>query len=193
MANVRNEYREIRNILNRGLFSRTTFALFIEIVLMIFRRVVSKFSYFHLMYYPSDIRRISDTVQASTDYKNTYKIKTIASGPKKLKLANGYLDFETMPNWRQSFDEQEQFFSLHRWNDTDGVNFVTSGIGTANVCNQYESRRLIRPNFVNATPKAVRRITSPSTCKSGVRLGFALDDTPKTNRPHSRKRTIPIL
>tara|TARA_B110000967_G_C18891541_1_gene567734 strand:- start:378 stop:2054 length:1677 start_codon:yes stop_codon:yes gene_type:complete len=68
------------------------------------------------MYYPSDIRRISDTVQVLTDYKNTFKIKSIAIGPKKLKLAKGYLEFETMPNWQQSFDEQEQFFSLHRWN-----------------------------------------------------------------------------
>jgi len=116
MAKERSEYREIRNILNRGLFSRTTFALSMEIVSMISRRIVSKFSTFHLKYYPSDIRRISDTVQVSTDCKSNHKVDPIPSGPKQLKLATGYFNFDTMPNWRQSFDEQEQFFSLHRWN-----------------------------------------------------------------------------
>jgi|LWDU01.1.fsa_nt_gi hypothetical protein len=116
MASERSEYREIRNILNRGFLSRTTFALFIEIMSMLSRRIVSKFKYFHLKYYPTDIRRISNTIHTSTDYKNNHKVDPIRSGPKKLRLATGYVEFDTMPNWQQSFDEQEQFFSLHRWN-----------------------------------------------------------------------------
>ncbi len=83
---------------------------------MLSRRIVSKFKYFHLKYYPTDIRRISNTIQISTDYKNNHKVNPIRSGPKQLKLATGYVEFDTMPNWQQSFDEQEQFFSLHRWN-----------------------------------------------------------------------------
>ena len=116
MASERSEYREMRNILKQGLLSRASFALSIEIMSMLSRRIVSKFKYFHLRHYPTDIRRISDAVHTSTDYKNNHKVDCIRSGPKQLKLAAGYLVFDTMPNWQQSFDEQEQFFSLHRWN-----------------------------------------------------------------------------
>ena len=116
MVSQRSEYREIRNILKRGFFSKTTFALFIEIISMISRRIVSKFNYFHLKYYPTDIRRISKTIQTSINFKNNHKVVPISSGPKQLKLATGYLKFDATPNWHQPFDEQEQFFSLHRWN-----------------------------------------------------------------------------
>ena len=116
MANTRSEYREIRNILKQGMLSKASFALFIEIMSMLSRRIVSKFKYFHLKYYPTNIKKISNTIYIPTDYKNNHEVSPIRSGPKHLKLATGYLDFDTMPNWQQSFDEQEQFFSLHRWN-----------------------------------------------------------------------------
>lgn len=37
-------------------------------------------------------------------------------GPRRLKLAVGYLALGDTPNWAQAFDDGEQYVSLHRWN-----------------------------------------------------------------------------
>ena len=42
--------------------------------------------------------------------------ETTPLGPARLKLAIGYFYFERDPEWKSSFDDQEQYVSLHRWN-----------------------------------------------------------------------------
>ena len=34
----------------------------------------------------------------------------------RLKVASGWLSFESIPNWKINFNEFEQHVSLHRWN-----------------------------------------------------------------------------
>lgn len=40
----------------------------------------------------------------------------VPPGPLRLRLACGYLHFESDPEWKTSFDDSEQYVSLHRWN-----------------------------------------------------------------------------
>jgi len=116
MSGKRGEYREIRNILSQGPLSKASLTLFLEIVSTLFRRVISRFGHFHLRYYPDNIRRLSLNIRAVKFETVSCQSLNIVNGPKRLELAYGYLDFDTIPNWRESFDDQEQFFSLHRWN-----------------------------------------------------------------------------
>src|SRR3989338_2416449 len=37
------------------------------------------------------------------------------SGRGRLKLAAGFLEYNSQPNWKVSFDDPEQLMSLHRW------------------------------------------------------------------------------
>jgi glycosyltransferase involved in cell wall biosynthesis len=40
----------------------------------------------------------------------------LPDGPRRLKLAAGYLYFDEWPNWGAAFSDHEQLVSLHRWN-----------------------------------------------------------------------------
>jgi glycosyltransferase involved in cell wall biosynthesis len=40
----------------------------------------------------------------------------LCDGPRRLKLATGWLDFDGWPAWKTQFDDHEQYVSLHRWN-----------------------------------------------------------------------------
>lgn len=114
----RNEYREILNILKKSFFSLITLSLIKEIILVLYKKIFekNKNNSFHKKYYPADVKRISDSITCSKTFENTHKITAIANGPRYLKLASGTLKFSEKPNWKKSYDDYEQFVSLHRWN-----------------------------------------------------------------------------
>lgn len=116
MFEKRSEYREMQNILKTGLMSRVAIALYWELGLMLFRRVTLKGRFSNLKYYPLNVRKIADSLEEPGQQHVEKHINLIHNGPRKLKLANGYIEFDLEPNWHQLFEEHEQFVSLHRWN-----------------------------------------------------------------------------
>ncbi len=44
------------------------------------------------------------------------EVQPVPPGPLRLRLACSYLHFKSDPEWKTSFDDAEQYVSLHRWN-----------------------------------------------------------------------------
>lgn len=83
------------------------------------RRVGNRMLRRREIYYPPQFRSLAAAVpilaarhEPIVDAHPT----SLPGGPRRLKLATGYLDFEGWPKWDSSFSDHEQFVSLHRWN-----------------------------------------------------------------------------
>ena len=68
--------------------------------------------------YPINVRKLLKNC-ALSNYKslkindNLFNLK---KGPRRLKIATGWLNFDKLPNWHTNLLEFEQYVSLHRWN-----------------------------------------------------------------------------
>lgn len=100
--------------------SRTSYIL--EIIRIFIKAIIRRFCNFFLtnriILYPDKVRVLCKKCKIH-NYKKL-KIKNILfypqNGPKRLKIATGWLSFTKIPNWKTNFSEFEQFVSLHRWN-----------------------------------------------------------------------------
>lgn len=71
------------------------------------------------IYYPPQIKSLAAAVPIlATRHEFTADVypTSLPDGPRRLKLATGYLDFDGWPKWDSPFRDHEQFVSLHRWN-----------------------------------------------------------------------------
>lgn len=66
--------------------------------------------------YPSAIRRLVVTLPAVGAAPVAVPAAVLGAGPRRLKLATGWLQFDSWPDWRTEFEDHEQYVSLHRWN-----------------------------------------------------------------------------
>lgn len=69
--------------------------------------------------YPPGIRVLARKVQTPNSQPEgvvSPPPDTVPEGPRRLKLATGYLPFESWLKWDTSFNDHEQEVSLHRWN-----------------------------------------------------------------------------
>ena len=68
-------------------------------------------------WYPPTVRRAlrGVTLMAASTAKTNADTSACPAGPVRLKLAVGYLDWVDASDWHRSFEDSEQFVSLHRW------------------------------------------------------------------------------
>lgn len=66
--------------------------------------------------YPAAIRSLLATLPQAPAPEVAAPAAQLGDGPRRLKLATGWLDFEAWPAWKMHFDDHEQYVSLHRWN-----------------------------------------------------------------------------
>ncbi|MCS0606992.1 glycosyltransferase [Massilia solisilvae] len=66
--------------------------------------------------YPPAIRALAATLPAPEQVEVEPAAPVLAQGPRRLKLATGWLRFDAWPNWATPFQDHEQYVSLHRWN-----------------------------------------------------------------------------
>jgi len=68
-------------------------------------------------WYPPTVRR--QLAQVGPFKPSTASLVATAPrppGPSRIRLAIGYLEFVDYPDWRTTFEDGEQYVSLHRWN-----------------------------------------------------------------------------
>lgn len=84
------------------------------------RRLSNRYLHSRVRHYPADIRRLAEAVSAQSQGQSPGQLKrpvsNLPSGPCRLKLATGYIEFSDWPDWATEFEDHEQFVSMHRWN-----------------------------------------------------------------------------
>ena len=104
------------------LFNRKIIKALIFYYKIFFRALNYRYFKIKYFYYPYDIKKLSLEIEKKirprriVEEENSRSKVFIPNGPKKLKLANGYLEFDAYPNWNIKFKDDEQTLSLHRWN-----------------------------------------------------------------------------
>jgi len=80
------------------------------------RRILNRLLYQRMHRYPRNVRVLANTISIPQLTQYPTPNSTLPDGPRRLKLATGYLYFDDQPNWDTTFDDHEMFVSLHRWN-----------------------------------------------------------------------------
>lgn len=113
----KNDFKEISNILLRVRSMQISHVLIKNIFSSLSRRLYRKSNHFNIQFYPSRVRDLSKKISIRSSNSAIihnpnpfFTEKTI-----KLKLAKGFIEFINKPSWNKSFDDDELFFSLHRW------------------------------------------------------------------------------
>lgn len=117
MSLIKNDFKEILNLLIRVRSLKISLILFRNIFASVERRLHRNSKHFNYQSYPARVKDLSKTILTkssnSTIIHNPniyFKDKTI-----QLKLAKGFIEFANKPIWNKLFDDDELFFSLHRW------------------------------------------------------------------------------
>jgi glycosyltransferase involved in cell wall biosynthesis len=66
--------------------------------------------------YPRSIRAMLASLPHKAAPEVAAPAAQLGEGPRRLKLATGWLNFDAWPAWNTHFDDHEQYVSLHRWN-----------------------------------------------------------------------------
>ena len=82
----------------------------------IYRAATVRFLRGLMIQYPPAMAQLARNIPTTVAQHFNYRFKYDDNRNIRLKLAVGYLTFETNESWRQSFNSHENFVSLHRWN-----------------------------------------------------------------------------
>lgn len=108
---------ERRNLIRRCANPLLAFSLLMVVLDAVWRRVSNRVFRGHAVHYPAHLRRqVAGLGAAACDDALSWEGGGPDSGPRRLRLAVGYLEFEHEPDWRRGFEDEEQLVSLHRWN-----------------------------------------------------------------------------
>lgn len=77
---------------------------------------MNKSAFLRRMFYPAELLSIFSLMDRAPVKYFSLSPRGLCGGPRRLKLATGWLHFDTLPFWGQAFDDDEQYLSLHRWN-----------------------------------------------------------------------------
>lgn len=121
---IQRSSRELQNLIRRCLDPQIASQLLRDLVASIWRRVSNRSLRGHRLHYPPNIRELSRAITTlNASVLNSEPATGIVCnstdksyGPKRLKLAVGFSEFNDIPDWLAEFDDHEQFVSLHRWN-----------------------------------------------------------------------------
>ena len=81
------------------------------------RRLANRLFREKLRHYPAAIKESVFQLPMSPPFLKIVHVGTACpSGPRRLRLAVGFLEFKIWPDWETSFVDHEVFVSLHRWN-----------------------------------------------------------------------------
>ena len=108
---------ELKNLVFWSFHPKNTFNLF-KFIFNKFYAFLNRKTSLPMTFYPNEVSNliILKSNKILLDKWISTDPDKILKGPKRLRLATGYLLFERYPKWSMNFDDTEQFLSLHRWN-----------------------------------------------------------------------------
>lgn len=106
------------NLLKRCIDFKIALSVLVVMIEAVWRRFLNRCFRGTRLHYPKKISREAKKLPRIISKVSLVKTSRfhITSGPRRLKLAVGWLDFDDCPDWRHVFDDDEVFVSLHRWN-----------------------------------------------------------------------------
>lgn len=107
---------EWRYVLHRSKDPRIAAQMLMIAGAAVIRRLRNRLFKRRSFFYPLAIRQLATTLAAVDVPSVEPALSSLDQGPRRLKLATGWLTFDAWPNWKTQFDDHEQYVSLHRWN-----------------------------------------------------------------------------